>query len=77
MDPELDPLRITISTRATPQGSLITVADNGPGFTAADNDQPHVALHNIHERLESMLGGYMSIVSPPGGGTEVTVFVPD
>ena len=77
VDPELDPLRITISTRATPQGSLITVADNGPGFTAADNDQSHVALGNIHERLESMLGGYMSIVSPPGGGTEVTVFVPD
>ena len=77
VDPELDPLRITISTRATPQGSLITVADNGPGFTTADNDQSHVALHNIHERLESMLGGYMSIVSPPGGGTEVTVFVPD
>ena len=76
VDPELKPLYITVSTRATENGSLITVEDNGPGFTDADGDEPHIALHNIRERLESMLGGQLEIEPRPGGGTVVRVVVP-
>ncbi|MBR1606872.1 MAG: histidine kinase [Clostridia bacterium] len=77
VDPELSPLRITVSTRAVENGSLITVEDTGPGFTDADDDRPHIALRNIRERLQTMLGGRLEIEPRPGGGTVVTVFVPD
>lgn len=77
VDPELTPLHITVSTRAVPDGSLITVEDNGPRFTDADDDQPHIALSNIRERLQTMQGGRLEIESRDGGGTKVTLFVPD
>ena len=76
MDPEAEPLRITIRTRDTAAGSEISVLDNGPGYEAADKDTPHVALKNIRQRLELMCRGSMRIESLKGGGTAVTVTIP-
>ena len=76
VDPDLDPLTIRIRTREGKNGVEITVADTGPGFGAKDNDEPHIALGNIRERLEMMCNGKMEIAPRDGGGTVVTVFIP-
>ena len=62
MDPEYAPLHITIRTRQTDSGSEIVVEDNGPGFAPADNQEPHIALANIQERLQ--LQGGKLMISP-------------
>ena len=77
MDPEYAPLHISIRTRETDSGSEITVEDNGPGFAPADDCEPHIALENIRQRLEMMCGGSLTIRPRDGGGTAVTLFIPD
>ena len=76
-DPYAGPLRISIRTRKTATGSAVTVSDNGPGFHPADDDEPHIALNNIRQRLEIMCGGSLTITPGEGGGTVVTVTIPD
>jgi len=75
MDPEYAPLHITIRTRQTDSGSEIIVEDDGPGFAPADNQEPHIALANIRERLQ-MQGGKLTIRPREGGGTIVKVTIP-
>ena len=77
VDPELGPLTITVRTRKTRKGSEIVVTDNGPGYSPADDDEPHIALGNIRERLRLMCGGTLDIRSRPDGGTVVTIMIPD
>ena len=77
LDPELDPLYISVLTRQTDNGVEISVIDTGPGFGEIDNDEPHIALKNIRERLELMCGGTLTLTPRKPGGTEVTVFIPD
>ncbi len=76
LDPDLDPLCISILTRETKNGVELTVIDTGPGFGDIDNDEPHIALKNIRERLEMMCGGTLSLTRREQGGTAVTVFIP-
>ena len=76
-DPYIGPLRISIRTRKTDSGSEVVVADDGRGFDPADDTEPHIALKNIQQRLELMCGGHLSITPNNGGGTVVTVTVPD
>ncbi len=76
ISPDLEPLSLSISTRRTKEGVEIVVADSGPGFNPADDDEPHIALANIRERLEMMCGGALTIAQRVGGGTVVTVRVP-
>ena len=76
MDPDSEPLRVTIRTRETDSGSEIIVEDNGPGFDPADDDEPHIALANIRNRLEMMCRGKLIITSRDGGGTVVKVAIP-
>ncbi len=75
VDPELEPLYISIRTRATETGAEITVEDTGPGFAPTDDDEPHIALANIRERLELMCGGTLTIEPRGEGGTVVTIRV--
>ena len=77
VDPELDPLYISVITKKSEKGVEISVIDTGPGFGEIDNDEPHIALKNIRERLELMCGGTLTLTPREQGGTEVTVFVPD
>ena len=76
VDPELDPLYISVITNETENGVEISVIDTGPGFGEIDNDEPHIALKNIRERLEIMCNGTLEIAPRDVGGTVVTVFVP-
>lgn len=41
------------------------------------DDEPHIALKNIRQRLETMCGGHLTITPNDGGGTVVTVTIPD
>ncbi len=76
-DPYAGPFHISIRTRKTESASEIIVADDGVGFQPADGSEPHLALKNIQERLEMMCGGSLAIASNDGGGTVVTVTIPD
>ena len=77
MDPYAGPLHISVRTRHTDAGAEIVVADNGRGFESADSGEGHVTLKNIRQRLESMCGGTMVIAPNDGGGTVVTLTIPD
>lgn len=76
-DPYAGPLHISIRTQITDSGSAVIVADNGRGFEPGDDSEPHIALKNIQERLEIMCGGRLTIEPNDGGGTVVTVTIPD
>ena len=70
------PLHIYVKTRKTNSGSEIVVENDGPGFNPADDNEPHIALNNIRQRLEMMCKGTLTISPRDGGGTVVTVFIP-
>ena len=82
MDPECAPLHIFIRTRETDVGNEIIVEDNGPGFAdfapaeSQGQDEPHIALANIRQRLSVMCGGKLTIQPREGGGTVVKVTIP-
>ena len=67
MDPDSGPLRISIRTRRTEAGSEILVEDNGPGFDLPIDNEPHIALANIRQRLELMCGGKLDDHAPAKG----------
>ena len=76
-DPYAGPFRVSVRTRKTDSGSEIVVADNGRGFDPADDSEGHIALNNIRQRLEIMCGGSLTITPNEGGGTVVTLTIPD
>ena len=76
-DPYAGPFSISIRTRKTDSGSEIAVADNGRGFAPADDSDVHIALNNIRQRLALMCGGSLTITPNAGGGTVVTITIPD
>ena len=49
----------------------------GRGFAPSDDSEPHIALKNIRQRLEMMCAGSLAITRGDGGGTIVTVTIPD
>ena len=76
-DPYAGPFRISIMTRKIDSGSKIIVADNGRGFDTDNDSKPHTTIKNIHQRLEIMCRGSLTITPNDGGGTVVTVIIPD
>ena len=76
MNPDGDPLNISVMTRQTKGGSEIIVEDDGSGFNSADDKEPHIALNNIKQRLEIMCKGKLEISQREGGGTSVKVTIP-
>ena len=77
MDPENAPLCIKIRTREADLGNEIVVEDSGQGFDLkSDDNEPHIALKNIQQRLEMMCGGKLTISPRAGGGTIITVTIP-
>ena len=68
---------ISIQTRKTDSGAEIVVADNGRGFNPDNGGEPHIALKNIQQRLALICGGSLTIKPNDGGGTVVTVTIPD
>ena len=76
-DPDAGPLHIFVQTRKMENGSEITVSDDGCGFVPADGDNGHIALNNIRQRLEMMCRGKLEVAPREGGGTTVTLTIPD
>ena len=77
MNPYAGPLHVTIRTCRRGSANVITVEDNGPGFEAAAESETNTALTNIRQRLEWMCEGKLEITPRDGGGTVVTVTIPD
>ena len=77
MNPYAGPLHVTIRTCRAGSASVIVVEDDGTGFETADDSKSHTALTNIRQRLELMCGGKLEIQPRKGGGTIVTVTIPD
>ena len=77
VDPDLEPLHIIVHTREIKNGVEVIVEDTGPGFDNTYNNGPHVALDNIRERLKMMCGGKLTVSERNGGGTVVSIFIPD
>ena len=73
---EGDPLHIYVKTRKTNSGSEIIVENDGPGFNPADDNEPHIALNNIRQRLKMMCNGKLILSDREGGGTKVVVKIP-
>ena len=76
MDPRGDPLHIYVKAIQTKSGSEIIVENDGPDFNMVDDNEPHIALNNIRQRLEMMCKGKMEITLREGGGTSVKVTIP-
>lgn len=77
LDTERDALHIVIRVQQNDEGNTITVEDDGQGFHDSDNDEPHIALNNIRERLKLMCGGSLTIRPRENVGTVVTIFIPE
>ena len=77
LDPGLPPLYVFVTTADTGRGVQITVEDTGPGFQQSTDNEPHTALTNIRQRLEIMCEGKLEIMPRNGGGTTVTITIPD
>ncbi len=72
-----EPIHISVVTRQTPTASEIIVEDDGAGFDPAKDNEPHIALNNIRQRLEMMCKGKLTISQREGGGTSVKVTIPE
>ena len=70
------PIHITIKTRKTDTANKIIVEDDGPGYKKTDNNEPHIALNNLYQRLEMMCNGTIEISSNETGGTSVEIIIP-
>ena len=77
MDPDSEPLHISIRTRHMDANTEIIVEDNGRGFDLDETKEHGIALDNIRQRLEMMCNGSLTITPKEGGGTVVTVMIPD
>lgn len=76
VSPGLDPLYLSIVTEESDEGVAIIVEDTGPGFYPSNDNEPHIALDNIRERLKTMCGGSLEITPREDGGTKVTILIP-
>ena len=77
MNPDGDPLHIFVKTRKTKDGSEIIVENDGARYDPADDNEPHIALNNIRQRLEMMCKGALEITPHEEGGTTVKVTIPN
>lgn len=71
-----DPIHISVKTRKTENAIEIIVEDDGPGYKPKDDNEPHIALNNIRQRLEMMCKGKLEIFSGNKSGTKVKITIP-
>ncbi len=72
-----EPLHISVLTRKTETASEIIVEDDGKGYAPIDDNEPHIALSNIRQRLDIMCEGILKITPRESGGTSVKVTIPN
>ena len=69
---------IFIRTHYENGSAVIIVEDNGPGFDQnAVNEDVHIGIENVRERLRMLCDGFLTIRSSAGMGTEVVIVIPD
>ncbi len=83
LNPDADSLFVSISSKKYGDTAIITVEDNGNGFSSSaikkageDENDSHIGLSNVKSRLKEMCNGSLKIGSREGGGTIVTITVP-
>ena len=70
---------ITIRTAETPDNWIITVQDDGIGFspgTPESDSHGHIGLENVRRRLEAQCGGTLTVTGRPGHGTTAAITLP-
>lgn len=69
---------VRVASWETPTHYCVSIEDNGVGFDANIllDERKHIGLRNIRERLESIVGGTLSIESTIGKGTKVQLNIP-
>ncbi|MCR5405561.1 MAG: hypothetical protein K6E88_02135 [Lachnospiraceae bacterium] len=70
---------ITVRTGLEDDNVIITVEDDGIGFSGpgkVDDENIHVGLNNVRERLEMMCDGQLTITPGKTGGSVVTIRIP-
>ena len=77
MDPEIDRLNITIRTRHSEGFNEIIVDNDGEDFRPSLEMDEGVGLPNVRDRLKRMCGGELTVADREGGGTVVTIRIPD
>lgn len=76
LDPDLDPLYVSVLIRETEKENEIIVEDSGPGFVLPVDQEQYITIKNIRERLKMMCSGSPEIEPREAGGTKVTIRIP-
>ena len=82
LDQDSDPLHIKITTNCSGEGSVIMVENNGIDFSLDEtedistDDEPHIGINNVCNRLKTLCNGTIDISRREGGGTVVTMIIP-
>ncbi len=86
LDPDSAPLHIWIHTYKEGADNVIVVENDGIDFPmdeivdfspVPDDNQPHIGLRNVQLRLATLCNGTIDIKTREGGGTVVTMKIPD
>lgn len=70
---------VRIVVREESDAFTVVVEDDGVGFDATrtvDDGRLHVGIANVQARMETLVGGALSVESAPGVGTRATLRVP-
>ena len=70
---------VTIRTEETADAYLVTVSDDGLGFPdklEGEDNQSHIGIKNVRERLRLLCGGTLTLRSTPGRGTAAAITIP-
>ncbi len=69
---------IMVRTRYENGSAVIIVEDDGPGFDQnAGNEEGHIGIENVRERLRMLCDGSLTIRSSVTVGTEVVIIIPN
>ena len=77
MDPEIERMSVVVRTRCVDGGNEIVVENDGAELLPMSDGEVGVGLGSARDRVERMCGGSLEIAPRAGGGTVVTLFIPD
>ncbi|MEF2966895.1 histidine kinase [Paenibacillus sp. M1] len=66
---------VSLSLREGPRVVVLSISDDGQGFSSTYQKQGSYGLTTMKERAEK-LGGHVEIISKPGAGTTIRVHIP-